>query len=392
MVVRAERFSARKLASLDGVRGLAILSVMLCHSLWRLNATTTPQRLFAWVAYQGGIGVDLFFVLSGFLITGILVDSRAATNFFQSFYARRVLRIFPLYYAFLLLAFCLFPFVIATDWLPAPTDRWMYWCYLTNWLALSHGPWRHNVMGHFWSLAVEEQFYLCWPLLVWLLKPAKLLHVLLIGEATLIVGRIWWVSAHGASVAVSMATLTRMDGLLLGSACAILIRQRHFPARLVRRLPIVAIGGVALHLVLAKTSQDANQYGQTLGLPILGISFATLVLYAALTDDSRGAMQSLLRWRGLTQMGKYSYGMYIFHVPIVYFIDRLIDLCLPAGARPPFWFGCATSAAICIVTFCLAKLSYTYFERYFLDWKDTFAPQYVAHGRSVQLSRASVGL
>src|ERR1035441_7927813 len=109
MVVRVHALSTRKLVSLDGVRGLAILAVMLHHSSWRLSASTAPGRLFAWLLYQGWAGVDLFFVLSGFLITGILLDTRPAENYFSSFYARRALRIFPLAYAFLLFGFTFFP-------------------------------------------------------------------------------------------------------------------------------------------------------------------------------------------------------------------------------------------------------------------------------------------
>ena len=92
-------------------------------------------------------GVDLFFVLSGFLITGILLDTRPAENYFQLFYARRALRIFPLYIGFLLVGLTIFPFAVARDWLPIPADRWLYLCYLTNWLAMWKGPWRPQRHG-----------------------------------------------------------------------------------------------------------------------------------------------------------------------------------------------------------------------------------------------------
>jgi len=378
MVVRVHALSARKLASLDGVRGLAILAVMMHHSAWGLNAANVPERLFAFLMYQGWAGVDLFFVLSGFLITGILLDSSCAVNYFKSFYARRALRIFPLYFAFLLVALGLFPFVVPADWMPVPRDRWLYLCYLTNWQALWVGPWRHSVMAHLWSLAVEEQFYFCWPLLVWLVRPANLLWSLLIGEAAVIAGRWWWVAGHGASQAVALATITRMDGLLLGAVCAIAVRRYRLPERLVRRLPLLASGGLMVYILLALAASDKDRYAETIGFPLLAICFALLVLYAVLTEGGTGPIQKFLCQRRLTQVGKYAYGLYVYHVPLFYFGDRLIAASVPAAVRSSFWFGCASSAALCVISYQVARLSYTHFERYFLNCKGRFELQYAS--------------
>jgi peptidoglycan/LPS O-acetylase OafA/YrhL len=379
MVVRVHALSARKLESLDGVRGLAILAVMLHHSSWRLNAGNAAERLFAFVLYQGWAGVDLFFVLSGFLITGILLDSRPAVNYFPSFYARRALRIFPLYFAFLLGAFGLFPLVVAADWMPVAGDRWLYLCYLTNWQVLWKGPWRHSVMAHLWSLAVEEQFYLCWPLLVWLVRPANLLWGLLTCEAAVVAVRCWWVAAHGASQAVALATITRMDGLLLGAVCAILVRRYRLPAGFVRRLPMLSLGGLGAFLVLALAAANADRLAETAGFPLLAVCFAFLVLYAVLSDRGGGAIQKFLCQARLTQTGKYAYGLYVYHVPIFYFGDRLIAAALPGWVRNSFWFGCIASLALCAISYQVARPSYIHFERHFLNWKDRFAPRYARH-------------
>jgi len=378
MVVRVYALSTRKLVSLDGVRGLAILAVMLHHSSWRLNAATQPERLFAFLLYQGWAGVDLFFVLSGFLITGILLDSRPAANYFRSFYARRALRIFPLYFAFLLAAFGLFPFLIPADWMPVPGDRWLYLCYLTNWLALWSGPWRHSVMAHLWSLAVEEQFYFCWPLLVWLVRPANLLWSLLIGEGAVIAGRCWWVLHHGASQAVALATITRMDGLLLGAVCAILVRRYRLPERLVRRLPALASSGLILYVLMAVLASNSDRYAETVGFPLLAVCFAMVVLHAVLMDGGTGPIQKFLRQPWLTRVGRYAYGLYVYHVPLFYLGDRLIAASVPAAVRSSFWFGSLSSVVLAVISYQAAKLSYAHFERYFLNWKDQFEPEYAS--------------
>src|SRR5208282_3024374 len=166
----------RKLQSLDGLRATAIILVFFCHTKHLIPLVNPFTFYLSWYAGQGWMGVDLFFVLSGFLITGILLDTQQASNYFAGFYARRVLRIFPLYYLVLTTVIILgnlihSPRVTAT--LPLPEDRWLYFCYMTNWLGLWKGHWGTNYvnyLAHFWSLAVEEQFYLVWPLIVWLVR------------------------------------------------------------------------------------------------------------------------------------------------------------------------------------------------------------------------------
>src|ERR1043165_9488354 len=149
--------------ALDGLRGVAVLVVML-HNLTILEQRDSlPARLWVFATDSCWIGVQLFFVLSGFLITGILLDERGAPRFFRDFYLRRQLLIFPLYYLVLIVRFAIVPrFVPDTS---VPLDVALgFWLYLSNWTDLyTHGV---NGFGHFWSLAVEEQFYLAWPLAV----------------------------------------------------------------------------------------------------------------------------------------------------------------------------------------------------------------------------------
>jgi peptidoglycan/LPS O-acetylase OafA/YrhL len=165
--------SGQRIPALDGIRGLAIALVMFHH--FTLYGGMRPDfvldKVYRHVALVGWVGVDLFFVLSGFLITGILHDSRSDRHYFRNFYMRRTLRIFPLYYGVLAATFLVLPLVldVSGSCRELLRDQAWYWTYLINvQIGLDYWP-SCFVLGHFWSLAVEEQFYLVWPLLLYLL-------------------------------------------------------------------------------------------------------------------------------------------------------------------------------------------------------------------------------
>ena len=160
------------LVALDGVRGLAILMVLLVHFVANMQPTTQVERTIVLVTGYGNYGVDLFFVLSGFLITGILYDGRNKPHYFRNFYMRRLLRIFPLYYGVLAFVFFLAPLI---PLLRGPTLDYLVenqawaWLYAVNIHVAKHGEWSLSYINHFWSLAIEEHFYLFWPLVVFML-------------------------------------------------------------------------------------------------------------------------------------------------------------------------------------------------------------------------------
>ena len=162
--------------ALDGLRGIAIILVML-HHFTNYRPTSGIDGLIGSVVFFLWTGVDLFFVLSGFLITGILLDSRGSERYFTTFYARRTLRIFPLYYLVLFVAFVVLPqFPAVNAVLTGQVDlppQWPYWLYLENFSIAARG-WVHGWVDVGWSLAIEEQFYLVWPLVIWLCPPRLL--------------------------------------------------------------------------------------------------------------------------------------------------------------------------------------------------------------------------
>ncbi|HMK29165.1 MAG TPA: acyltransferase, partial [Terriglobales bacterium] len=206
----------KQVPSLDGVRGVAILLVLLLHFSKLVN-WYPQQKAFA----VGWVGVNLFFVLSGFLITGILLDAKGGQRYFSNFYARRTLRIFPLYFAFLALVLLLAPWFVSSPMLSA-LYREMPWylTYLFNWRAASGGP----PLGHLWSLSVEEQFYLAWPLLVYIASRRTLRMICSI----LIVGSfVFRVVAVGSGFPrfAYFATPACMEELAYGALGALLVRE-----------------------------------------------------------------------------------------------------------------------------------------------------------------------
>jgi peptidoglycan/LPS O-acetylase OafA/YrhL len=223
---------------------------------------------------------------------------------------------------------------------------------------------------------VEEQFYFVWPFVVFLVPPRWLLRSLIGLELAEIVGRAWWVFHHGGGHVEYMATLTRLDGLVLGAACAVAVRQVRFPRRAVVLLPWMAAFCVALYVAgaeFAATRSDTT-YNFYYGLPLLAVGFASFVLGAALTDTERTWLQSFLRWKPLMRFGKYAYGIYVFHVPAFYFVDALIDPALGATHRP-IWFHYSVMLMKFAVSYGIAALSYNFFEKRFLALKGRFEPE-----------------
>lgn len=379
-----------KIPALDGVRGLAILLV-LCVHLQQTGAVPQRYHLLNTVMHAGWCGVDLFFVLSGFLITLGLLESKGAVNYFSAFYMRRVLRIFPLYYLVLLLA------VLASVLLGGYEPRgeiflgslghvdgplfpsalgWVsHVFYVQNWWMPLAEPHSRNVLGHFWSLGVEEQFYLAWPLCVYLLPRNRLIGVA-VTICAAVLGLRYLLAAYGVpSETILRNTITRSDTLMAGALCAIVVRDSTLLARVRRWLPLVAAFGAAYVIAVGflVKSEAAQVYDTvTFGFTALALVFGSLVLWGYLFNGTANPLDRALSVQPLTQLGKYSYGLYVYHLPVVYAAKIWL------GASP--WFGRSAvfGSLFCVgtgaVALAIAIVSYEVFEKRFLRLKSRFRP------------------
>ena len=210
--------------ALDALRGVAVLAVLLYHFGSHTAPEGTVGRLTSTLLRLGGSGVDLFFVLSGFLITGILYDSKGRGRYFRDFYVRRSLRIFPLYYVVLIGGLLVLPALgVGVDAGPASDRPWL-WVYGTNAVQATRGAYVFGWFDHFWSLAVEEHFYLVWPLVIAALGRRAAMGASLGCVATAVVSR-WALVANGDhAIAAYVATPCRLDALAVGAFLALAAR------------------------------------------------------------------------------------------------------------------------------------------------------------------------
>jgi peptidoglycan/LPS O-acetylase OafA/YrhL len=315
---RADNPGGSHIPALDGFRGLAILLVLVHHFLQNAQGTLLADQALTAAAGWCWVGVDLFFVLSGFLITGILYDAKGATNYFRAFYVRRLLRIFPLYYAALLIGFVLLP-CLGLDLVSVPIGRrWWFWWHGSNVLTAVTG-WQPRPIGHFWSLALEEQFYLVWPLLVFVLSRRALLGVLtatVVGAAGLRVV----LASHAVDPRfIYVFTLTRLDDLALGGILALLARS---PGGLAaQRNRLIALVPIAAVLLLRLFRADGGlhwpawgRFAQGYGYSLVG-GLAALLLALTLSRPS-GVLAHLFSSPFLRFWGRHSYAIYVLHMPV----------------------------------------------------------------------------
>jgi peptidoglycan/LPS O-acetylase OafA/YrhL len=366
-----------RLPELDGIRGVAIVWVVLYNTTDLLPPTLHGAwQMFAFLVHPGWIGVQLFFALSGFLITQGLLDTQRATNYFRAFYARRALRILPLYYTVLILFLIVAPALhISPHLLQANLkEQLSLWLFTVNWTHTApYG------FAHFWSLAVEEQFYLFWPLIVHRISARRLFAVCICIAPIALAARSIMIFSGASSWAVYSATTSRMDALALGGAGACLLRNPAARSWLASRLTTLNLAALALFVIGIPVTHaydpDAIQC-QIFGYTLLALCCATLVASAAAGGEQakRTVVARVLSWAPLRSCGKYSYAIYVFHQ----LIHKLLGepwMVSKFGGHPPALAVCAYSLTIGLVSFCAAFLSYHLVEKHFLALKHLFVAQ-----------------
>jgi peptidoglycan/LPS O-acetylase OafA/YrhL len=360
---------------LDGLRGLAILMVMLFHYATGLTSQSTGQRMVRAVAAFGWTGVDLFFVLSGFLITGILLDTREDDGYFSSFYVRRVLRIFPVYYLSLLVCFFVAPILLPgiAGSLPLPSQRIWFVLYLQNWMGILVDGGRQMLMGHFWSLAIEEQFYLVWPWIVYRSSTKRILQIAVGGSVASVLIRLALVAFHVTPEIIYRNTFTRMDALLIGAACTCLLRDPVWVARFRRYAAWMWLAPLAGLSVLRLTTHSFNTHDpgvQGLGFSVIALGYGALLVGVVLTMGERSLVQSFFCSGMMRTVGKYSYAAYIWH-QLVRALVMKAEVSTLHGLPP----GPINIVLMTAATLAVCVLSYVTVERPFLALKDRFTPR-----------------
>lgn len=392
---------ARSIPTLDGMRGLAVVAVLVFHFAWTfpgddpaaatgiVDKIAVQLHAFMW---SGWTGVDLFFVLSGYLITrGLVTDSdRPLGTRMKMFWMRRVLRIFPLYYAVIVVGTAI-TLALGARWVPGLS----YWLYMQNYvLAFDDVVMRWT--AHFWSLAIEEQFYFVWPLVALTVSRRRLIPTILVlvvltvglragltfkGQDIPAVQR-WFADTpggveHGIAKFVYRATFTRSDGLLLGAFVAVTQREvRHPIAHVWRSLRMPIFIGTALALAgLYVWAVGLNDYDRR----VIGAGYVTLALFFAsavsLCADQliSDRVRSFLSWSPVVSCGKVSYGMYIFHWPIVVLgVPYLLKWQEGQSTAVQMAISGSFIVAGIGLAWVLASLSFRFFESPFLKLKGKF--------------------
>ena len=313
------------LPAIDGLRFLALLLVLVshwCHEYWRIDEIPV-----------GATGVDIFFVISGFLITGILLhykETAKTGKALGTFFMRRVLRIFPLYYTVLIVA-------TLGNHGPIRDALWYNLTYTTNFYFLEVGEWS-ALFSHFWSLAVEEQFYLFWPFVILLIPIKRLPVVLTLIVLGSIAFRAWIYVETGNYMAPKIHTPACLDALALGGLLAWVARYRTawlYPLHRLRWLSLIPVLGLCA-LVYYHLESDEGLLYVTLQRTLVAIA-TTWWIAALYVRHHKGIRTSWLGHKWMAELGKLSYGMYLLHNLIP---GLLLGITFPAEAwaRFPLYF------------------------------------------------------
>ena len=366
---------------LDGIRGLAVLMVLVFHFVGTVPPTNGVERAIAGVANYGANGVELFFVLSGFLITGILYEAHDKPHYFRNFYMRRVLRIFPLYYGVLALLFFVAPLIplLRGPELDDLVERQAWaWLYAVNIYLAEHDGWSFSYLNHFWSLAVEEHFYLFWPLVVFLLarRPRTLIAVCAAISMGAMLARLVGSLAGLNWLATYVLTPFRLDGLALGALLAVTARQPGGLKWLARGLPLVASVSAGLLALTFVWTRLISRQELELVLPgraaLILVLLACLLIWAVVASKP-SAISRFFCSRPMAFLGTYSYGLYVYHHFISYYLTinradlELAHLLGSHGVAVALQATLGASASLVV-----AYLSYEFFEKRFLRLKRLF--------------------
>jgi len=368
----AEPRPSGRIPELDGLRGTAILFVLVFHYITQQGPTPpgTIAHVLQRIVIMGWSGVDLFFVLSGFLIGGILMDARSSSSYYRTFYARRFFRIIPIYYLWIT-AYVVAIFLaggriqsLSNSGIRPPLDFavFAHYLFLQNLGFHGFGGLAGAWFGHLWSLAVEEQFYLLAPLVVRFSSPRKLpaiLAAVIMAVPVLRTALVYWVHASSGLVTVLMPC--RADALALGMLAAALWRNEGWRDWLEQdgnklySLLALLLVGVAFLWIWAPQSGTAAM--QTFGFTWLGMFYVVALLLSLLRTG--GPIARVMRVGWLRELGTVSYCVYIIHIVVNVVCHAVLLHATPKISTPK---GAVVTVAAAFLTYGLAKLSWIVYE------------------------------
>jgi len=365
--------------ALDGLRALAVTLVFIEH----FGGGSHGGRFLEWfnrVRVFGSAGVSLFFVLSGFLITGILYDTRLGQHYFKNFYIRRSLRIFPIFYLVVAICVVLTPILhLQLQWghisflfyLGNVFANWNWSLY--NLTSPTHPALSIN-LAHFWSLFVEEQFYLIWPVVIFLVRDRVKLIRLSVAVILLVlllrIGMVLFLP-FGTAEQLGLRMLpTRADDLLVGGAMALLLRGPAAEKWLQKSWVFFLSGSAAFFLLALWRGYFgfSDPYNMTIGLTFISLASAGLI---AMAIQEGSTVFRLLSFRPLRIIGKYSYGFYVYHILFAGAHIAYLVWCM-AIFHSMVIGGLVYSTSWYLMTLVVAGLSYELYEKRFLAMKSRF--------------------
>jgi peptidoglycan/LPS O-acetylase OafA/YrhL len=372
--------------NLEGLRFFAFFLVFVNHATGSLGFyinTPTYAYMKSHIFKNGDLGVSFFFVLSGFLITYLLLKEKEMSGKIniKNFYLRRVLRIWPLYYLIIFLCLVVFPHLssIIPEWFPievsvSKLNPWYYMTFTGNFDYLANGIPR-GMIGVLWSVSVEEQFYLFWPLIIAFIPRKHLLKTFII----IILGSIafrFFCSNGGSAMIIKYHSLSCISDLATGAVIAYLACKESFIEK-ISRIPKYAIILVYLVLiVIAPLRFEIWHFGSHYKhvASIMPVIFSSLFAFIILEQNyAKNSFYKISNFKLISSFGKFTYGMYCYHMIsffVVLFIFHLMGIKLVGMDVPTFFFIVFTSF---FSTVLISELSYAYFESFFLRMKDKFA-------------------
>ncbi len=341
----------KHIKNLDVLRGIAILFVVSYHYFY-------SYRFFSF----GWMGVDLFFVLSGFLITRILWQTRFSPNYFKNFYAKRVLRILPLYYLYLIGYFFLFPIFFNSvltnpNFLHYYNNKAWFFSFTANWFFIIKGLPKDYTLISLWSIGIEEQFYIVFPLLIFFFRKSKNLPLIItLTICIIILYRTWlrlYYIPNPSFKLYKYNSLARFDAFLIGGLGYFLLEKT--TKKIITYVCIITLGIIIFFVHYYNSISFTNPFFGTIGFTIVALQFLCWILFAAKAKVWQNKIVDVLSF-----LGGISYALYLIHIVVeiscgllyakyiqnYYPIPRLI---IPVVAF--------------IISIIISTLSYHYFEK-----------------------------